>query len=67
MKRIEVELWELTKDEVKELPEGIEVLVYNSLIDHYFIERSGKECIANYKYASDKLVYFVFEKPNLNK
>lgn len=67
MKPVNIELWELSKEEVKQLPEGTQVLIYNRLTGRVSLDDAGKKCIANSKYASDKLVYFVFEKPNLDK
>ena len=63
MKSVDVELWELTKEEVRQLPEGTQVLIYNPLTGRKSLDDAGKKCIANSKYASDKLVYLVFEKP----
>lgn len=67
MKEIAVALWELSRDEVKRLDESMQVLVYNKLTQVYFLEYATKKCIANYKYATDNLVYFTFEEPKFKE
>ena len=66
MKSVEIEMWELTKEEVRQLPDGTQVLIYNPLTERKSLDDAGKKCIANSRYASDKLVYLVFDKPNFN-
>lgn len=59
--KIDVALWELTKEEAAHLPDGTQVLIYNPLTDDYKIERIGKGCLARSKYAASQLKYFSFE------
>lgn len=63
MKEISISIWELKKEEVKNLPENTQVLVYNPMTGTYLIEYADKKCLANYKYASSYLKYFTFDNP----
>lgn len=65
MQAIGIEMFELTKEEVRKLPEGTQVLIYNPLTKRKSLDDAGKKCIANSRYASDKLVYLVFDKPEI--
>lgn len=61
MKEVSVSLWELTRKEAAELPDGKSILVYDTFLRTYRIERSGKGCIARSRYAVSYLKYFVFD------
>ena len=60
--KIEVALWELTKEEAARLPDGTQVLIYNPLTNDYKLERIGKGCLARSKYAASQLKYFSFKE-----
>ena len=60
--KIEVSLWELTKNEAAALPDGTQVLIFNSLTDSYKLERIGKSCLARSRNAISELKYFSFEE-----
>lgn len=66
MKRIEISLWEITKDEVLKLPSSTQILIYNTITCTYRVEwADDKNCIARSKHASEFLRYFSFEDPHL--
>ena len=60
--KIDVALWELTKDEAARLPDGTQVLIYNPITGGYKVEYIGKNCLARCKNAVSKLKYFSFEE-----
>lgn len=60
--KIDVALWELTKDEAAHLPEGTQVLIYNPFTEDFKLERIGKNCLARHKHASPSLKYFSFRE-----
>ena len=65
MKRIEISLWEITKEEARLLPPQAQVLIFNTLIGTYRIEYAGeKRGIVHSKHASEFLRYFSFDKPS---
>lgn len=55
---------EITKEQVLELPEGTEFVIYNPLTDTYKFEKSGKNDTAHNKYVYEKLVFFEAVKGN---
>ena len=61
-RRIDISLWELTKEEASRLPDGTQVLIYNSLTDNYKVEYIGKNCLARSRNAVSQLKYFSFEE-----
>ena len=65
MKQIEISLWEITKEEAKQLPPYTQVLIFNTFTGTYNIEYAGeKRGIVHSKYASEFLRYFSFDKPS---
>ena len=60
--KIDVALWELTKEEAARLPDGTQVLIYNPFTGDYKLERIGKGCLARSKHAASQLKYFSFEE-----
>ncbi len=62
MKKIEIALWELTKEEAALKSEDEQILIYNPLIDEYKIEHGGKRSLANNKHAYSGLKYFSFNE-----
>lgn len=67
MKQIDVALWELTKEEVKELPDTHQILIFNPLTKRYRVEYADKKCVARSRTAASCLKYFSFEEVNLNE
>lgn len=61
MKEIAVSLWELTKEEVCELKDNQQVLIYNPITRTYKVEYCDKKCIARNKHVIPDLKYFTFE------
>lgn len=65
MKRIEISLWEITKEEVLKLPSSTQIMIYNTITCTYRVEwADDKNGIARSKYASEFLRYFSFEDPH---
>ena len=63
LKEIDVTLYEIDKQQLLKIQKEIQVLVYNTLTNTYSIEWTcSKKSIFYSKYASDYLVYFLFEK-----
>lgn len=62
MKEVTISLIELTKEEAAKLPDGKELLVYNSFMNTYKIHYAGHNCIARIKYAASYLRYFIFDR-----
>lgn len=63
LKEIDVTLYEIDKQQLLKIQKEIQVLVYNTLTNTYSIEWTcSKKSIFYSKYASDCLVYFLFEK-----
>ena len=63
LKEVDVTLYEIDKQELLKIQKEIQVLVYNTLTNTYSIEWTcSKKSIFYSKYASDCLVYFLFEK-----
>ena len=60
MKEVSVTLKELTKEEVCELSEDAQVLIYHTLTHKFDLQYADKKCIARSKHASEYLVYFIF-------
>lgn len=51
---------EVSKEYVKNLNnDTMQVLIYNPFTNRYSIEHAGKRCIANSKYASPVLRYYI--------
>lgn len=67
MKEVSITLWELTKEEAKQLEELTPVLVYNKLSANYSIEYAGRKAIFNSKYCSEHNVFLAFEKPSIKE
>ena len=67
MKTVNMVAFELSQEEVKNLEDGTEVLIYNSLCDIYKLEQAGKNCIVNSKYASKSLIYFALDYPKFKQ
>ena len=67
MKKIDVALWELTKEEVKQLPVIHQILIFNPLTKRYRLEYADKKCVARSKTALSCLKYFSFEEVILNE
>ena len=63
MKEIEIVLWEVSKEEAKQLKELTSILIYNTLSRDYSIEHANKKSIFNSKYCSEYLKFFTFEEP----
>ena len=57
MKKISIEAYELTREEVQKLEEGQRIIVYDPLFLTYREDISGKKCIANYKHVRKDLIY----------
>lgn len=57
---------ELTKEEVLNLKEGTQYVVYNPFIDYLKIEIAGKKDIVHNKYCEPRLKFYVkeYEKEN---
>lgn len=67
MKEVSITLWELSKEEAKQLEELTPVLVYNKLSANYSIEYAGTKAIFNNKYCSEHNVFLVFKKPSIKE
>ena len=67
MKEITISLWELTKEEAAKVPTGKEILICNTFLNTYRVERSGKGCIARSRYAAPYLKYFIFNRDDCDK
>ena len=66
MKRIEISLWEITKEEALKLPSSTQILIYNTITCTYRVEwADDKNGIVRSKHASEYLRYFSFEEPSL--
>lgn len=59
MKTVNVTMWELTADEVKALPDDMEVIVYNLLLENHFTAKA--KCIK--KNMRDYYVYLSVKEP----
>ena len=67
MKTVNMVAFELSKEEAKNLEEDTPILIYNALTDDYKLDRAGKKCIANSKYASNTLIYFALDYPKFKE
>lgn len=67
MKTVETFLIELSKEEAQNLEDNTPILIYNALTDDYKLERAGKNCIANSKYALKSLLYFALDIPKFKE
>lgn len=66
MKKVEIILIELTKQEAAELHNGTQVLVYNPMMDTYRLDRMSNSHLARSRFAAEYLKYFVFSENDLN-
>ena len=64
MKKIDVAMWELTKEEVCKKSANEEILIYNPMTKNHRVECCDKKCIARSKRAAKYLVYLSFEENN---
>lgn len=62
MKRIDVALWELTKEEASQKTENDQILIYNPLTGRFRLEDGGKGSLARSKTAYGGLKYFSFKE-----
>lgn len=62
MKRIDVALWELTKEEASQKTEDDQILIYNPLTGRFRLEDGGKGSLARSKTAYSGLKYFSFKE-----
>ena len=59
MKVILKDVIEITKDQAKELKEGVEYIVFNPLTQNYKREKASKKDIVHNKYAYKKLKFYI--------
>jgi len=63
LKEIDVTLYEIKKEDLIKITKEVQVLIYDTLSEMFSIEWTcNKKSIFYSKYASDCLVYFLFEK-----
>lgn len=66
MKELAIKAYELTREEVQNMDDGQQVLVYNPETKYISTDETGEYCIANYKHAKKCLIYISLdEKQNI--
>lgn len=64
MKEISVSLWELSRQEAKELPDGTQLLFFNTLANTYGVDTlDGRKCLCRNRNCSDYVKFFAFDAP----
>ena len=67
MKRVNLALFELTREEVLELDEDAQVMIFNNITGKYSVCLANKDCPAKSKFAVPDLRYFLFSVGELPK
>ena len=57
MKELAIKAYELSREEVQNMEDGQQVLVYNPISRNYMVDYTGKKCIACFKHAERSLIY----------
>ena len=62
MKEIAISLWELTRDEARNMPERTQLLWFNTLTTRKGVDTIGKGCLARDKHCANTVKFFAFEE-----
>ena len=60
MKRYNVTLFEVSRQEVLEMDSLVQILIYNPFTGNYSLDFADKNCIARNRNAAPELRYFLF-------